>query len=72
MKCYTWKDLMFSHMMTDNAIGASVGEQHVKDLEGFMNMKPQDNGIFLSVSYDMSKQMEIQAALAEQFQIEHG
>lgn len=55
-------------MMTDDAIGASIGELHVKDLAGFMSMKPQDNGTFFSVAHDMSKQMEIQAALAEQFQ----
>lgn len=57
-------------MMSDSAIGASIGEQHVKDLKGFMSAKTQDNGTFLSISYDMAKQMEIQAAIAEQFQID--
>lgn len=57
-------------LMSDSAIGASVGEKHVKDLEGFLNAEPQDNGTFLSFSHDMSKQLEIQAAMAEQFQID--
>jgi len=57
-------------LMNDNAIGAAIGEKHVKDLVGFMNAKEQDNGTLFSVSYDMAKQMEIQAALTEQFQVE--
>ena len=57
-------------LMSDSAIGASVGEKNVNDLEGFLNAKPQDNGTFLSISHDMSKQLEIQAAMAEQFQID--
>ena len=57
-------------LMNDSAIGASVGEKNVKDLEGFLNAKTQDNGTFLSISHDMSKQLEIQAAMAEQFQTE--
>lgn len=54
-------------LMSDNAIGASIGEQHVSDLNAFMSAKPQDDGTFLSVSYDMAKQMQIQSALAGQF-----
>lgn len=50
-------------LMSDNAIGASIGEQHASDLGAFLDAKPQDNGTFLSVSYDMAKQMEIQNAL---------
>jgi len=57
-------------LMSDDAIGASVGEQHVKDLGGFMKAKPQDNGTFLSVSHDMAKQMQIQVALAGKYQVE--
>jgi len=57
-------------LMNDSAIGASIGEQNINDLEGFLNAKPQDNGIFFSVAHDMAKQMEIQAALAEQFQVD--
>ena len=57
-------------LMGDNAIGASIGEQHVKDLGKFLNARAKDNGTFFSVSYDMAKQMEIQAALAGQFQVE--
>ena len=57
-------------LMSDDAIGASIGEQHVKDLGGFMKAKSQDNDTFLSVSHDMAKQMQIQAALAGKFQFE--
>lgn len=57
-------------LMSDNAIGASIGEQHVSDLNAFMSAEPQDDGTFLSVSYDMAKQMQIQAAFTGQFQME--
>jgi len=57
-------------LMSDEAIGAAIGEKHVKDLAGFMNEKSQDNGTLFAISYDMAKQMEIQAALEEQFQLE--
>jgi hypothetical protein len=52
-------------LMSDNAIGASIGEQHAKDLKGFMAVKTQNNGTFLSLSYDMARQMEMQAALTD-------
>ena len=57
-------------LIGDNAIGAAIGEQHVKDLGGFMKAKTQDNGTFLSVSHDMAKQMQIQAALTGKYQLE--
>jgi hypothetical protein len=59
-------------LMSDKAIGASIGEKHVKDLDGFLNEKPQDNGTFLSISHDMGKQMEVQTALAEKYQVDGG
>jgi hypothetical protein len=52
-------------MMSDNAIGASVGEHYSKDLAKFMEADSQDSGTFFSVSYDIAKQMEIQMAMAE-------
>jgi hypothetical protein len=52
-------------LMGDTAIGAAVGEQYAGDLEGFMSAKPQNDGTFLSISHDMAKQMEIQAALTD-------
>jgi len=57
-------------LMGDNAIGAAIGEQHVKDLGTFMNAKSQDDGTLFSASYDMARQMEIQAALAGQYQVD--
>ncbi len=50
-------------LMGDSAIGASVGEENSGGLEAFMNLKQQNDGTFLSVSYDMAKQMEIEAAM---------
>lgn len=52
-------------LMSDNAIGASIGEQHAKDLGKFMSAKSRNNGTFFSVSYDMAKQFEIHAAMSE-------
>jgi hypothetical protein len=34
-----------------------------------MSAKSQDNGTFFSISYDMAKQLEIQAAMSEKFDI---
>ena len=61
------EDLEVFAMMNDNAIGASVGKNHAKDLGSFMSAKPQDSGTFFSVSYDMAKQLEIQMAMADAF-----
>ncbi len=57
-------------LMTENAIGAAVGEQHAGELVQFMTATPQDNGTFFSVSYDMAKQMEIQMAMSEELGID--
>jgi hypothetical protein len=57
-------------LMGDNALGAAIGEQYVKGLPGFMSAKAQNNGTFLSISHDMAKQMQIQAALSGQFQLD--
>jgi len=50
-------------LMGTNAIGVSVGAQHVQDLATFINVKAPGDGTLLSVSHDMGKQMTIQAAL---------
>ena len=63
------EDLDVFALMSDNAIGAAVGEQHAKDLVKFMAAPSQDNGTFFSVSYDMAKQMEIQMAMEETFAV---
>jgi len=63
------EDLDVFALMTDNAIGAAVGEQHAGDLVKFMAAKPQDSGTFFSASYDMAKQMEIQMAMSERLGI---
>jgi hypothetical protein len=63
------EDLDVFALMTDNAIGAAVGEQHASDLVKFMAAKPQDSGTFFSISYDMAKQMEIQMAMEETFAV---
>jgi hypothetical protein len=52
-------------LVSDNAIGASVGERNARDLGTFLSAKSQDDGTFLSFSHDMAKQLEIQAALSD-------
>ncbi|MGA9573566.1 MAG: hypothetical protein WBS20_06430 [Lysobacterales bacterium] len=57
-------------LMGENAIGVAVGEKNAKDLAGFMRTKSQANGTFFSLSYDMGKQMAMQEAFADQFQLD--
>jgi hypothetical protein len=52
-------------LMSDNAIGAAVGEQHASDLKGFLSSKNENDGTFFSVSHDMAKQLDIQSALED-------
>jgi len=59
--------LEVSVLMSDSAIGASVGEQQSKKLKAFMAAKPQDGGTFFSVSYDMARQTEIQHEMAKKW-----
>ena len=54
-------------LMGDSAIGASIGEQQSQGLEAFMDARPQDSGTFFSVSYDLARQAEIQAEMAEKW-----
>lgn len=51
-------------LMSDQAIGFSIGEQYAAELDRFLDEKPRDNGTFFSVSYDMARQLELQAALS--------
>ena len=53
-------------LMTDSALGASIGSQGASELKAFMTAKTQDGGTFFSVSYDLAKQVEIQQAMSEQ------
>jgi hypothetical protein len=57
-------------LMGDQSIGVSVGEQYAGQLGSFLDAKPQDNGTFLSLSYDMAKQLEIQMAMSEKLDID--
>jgi hypothetical protein len=61
------EDIDVFAMMSDDAIGVAVGEQHTGDLVKFMAAHPQDDGTFFSVSYDMARQLEIQMAMEETF-----
>ena len=61
------EDLDVYALMSDDAIGAAVGEQHASELVSFMAANPQDDGTFFSVSYDMAKQIEIQMAMEEMY-----
>jgi hypothetical protein len=60
-----------SALMSDNAIGASLGEQTARDLKQFMAAKPQDGGTIFSVSYDMARQLEIQQAMAQNWDTDY-
>lgn len=57
-------------LMGQSAIGVAVGEQHLAELKPFMNAAPQTNGTLLSVSNNLAKQMEMEAALTSQFNID--
>ena len=59
------QDLDVFALMSDNAIGVSLGGESATYLGEFMAEKPQDNGTFFSASYDMAKQFEIQSAISE-------
>lgn len=48
-------------LMSDTAIGVSIGTQQSTRLEAFMAAKPQHSGTFFSASYDLAGQLEIQA-----------
>ncbi len=62
-------DLDVYALMGDDAIGVAVGELQAKELAGFMDTKPQQDGTVFSVSYDMARQMEIQAAMQAELDI---
>jgi hypothetical protein len=55
-------------LMGKSAIGIAVGEQHLNELKPFMNAAPQSDGTLLSVSNNLAKQMQMEAALTSQFQ----
>jgi len=57
-------------LMGKNAIGVAAGAQHLGELEPFMNAAPQADGTLLSVSNNLAKQMEMEAALTSTFQID--
>jgi hypothetical protein len=59
------EDIDVFAIMSDNAIGAAIGENHANELVDFMDTKSQNNGTFFSFSYDMAKQLEIQSALSD-------
>jgi hypothetical protein len=51
-------------LMGDDVIGVAMGEQQVAKLGGFLAAKSSEDGTFFSVSYDMARQMELQAAMS--------
>ena len=57
------EDLVVFALMGDEAIGVSLGEDKANKLAHFMDEKPQDNGTFFSISYDVAQQMKIQGAM---------
>lgn len=59
-------------LMSDNAIGAAIGQQHASGLKPFLNEKAQGTGTFMSVSYDMAKQLELQTAMSGKLDFNYG
>ena len=59
-----------SALMSDNAIGASVGAGQAKGLKVFLAAKPQHSGTFFSASYDLAQQIETQDKMAKKFNFE--
>ncbi len=59
-------------LVGDEAIGASFGEENAEDLGDFMRAEAQHDGTFFSITYDVAKQMEIQAAMTKQLGIDLG
>jgi hypothetical protein len=56
-------DLDIWALMGDEAIGVSLGEDNAKNLGAFMRTKSENDGTFFSLSYDIARQMEIEAAI---------
>jgi len=54
-------------LMSDNAIGAVIGEQDPADLPPFLKAKPQNSGTVFSLSVDMAKQAKIEEAMPDQW-----
>jgi len=67
------QDIELYALMSDQALGFSIGEQYAAELVTFLAVEPQNNGTFFSVSYDMVRQMELQAALSKKmdFHMDH-
>ena len=63
-------DLEVHALMGKQAIGVSVGEKHSSDLGDFMAAEPKQDGTFLSISYDMARQLEIQSGVAEKWGVD--
>jgi hypothetical protein len=63
-------DLEVHALMGKQAIGVSVGEKHSSDLGAFMAAESQQDGTFLSISYDMARQLEIQSGVAEKWGVD--
>jgi len=57
-------------LMGKDAIGVAIGEQHLDELKPFMNAAPQADGTLLSVSNNLAKQVEMEAALSSRFQVD--
>jgi len=57
-------------LMGKSAIGFAVGQQHLDELMPYMNAAPSNDGTLLSVSNNLAKQMELEAALSNHFDMD--
>jgi len=59
-------------LMGKNAIGASFGEHDTQYLGKFLTAKPQREGVFFSLSYDIAKQLELETEISQKLSYQPG
>jgi hypothetical protein len=60
-----FNDLVVHALSGDQAIGLSLGEDYAANLADFLDAEPGPEGVFLSVSYDMARQLELQGVISK-------
>jgi hypothetical protein len=56
-------DVVVHALTGDQAIGLSFGEGYAANLAGFLDAESDQEGVFLSASYDMARQLELQGVI---------
>jgi hypothetical protein len=63
-------DVVVHALTGDQAIGMSLGEDYAGNLAGFLDAESEQEGVFLSVSVDMAKQLELQGMITKNLAVE--